>query len=478
MKKDNRPNFLLIMPDQMRADCLSLEGHTALLTPVIDSIGGQGAWFTRAYTTCASCIPARRSLLTGLFPAHNGVVGYQEGIPIKDPTLVQRLRDAGYATMLAGRYMHQSPYEAHYGYEREIRGSTHIIGDEYDQMLSRAIPEFGEIRRGIGLSANSWQARPWPLPEHLHPTNWTIQQGRRLLRQHADKRPVFLALSFFAPHPPLVPPAFYMERYLEMDLPEPAIGSWAVMPPREGLGAEVESHHVCLHGEGLRRAQAGYFGLINHLDDLLFTFLYEEFIRLSNEQRRPWVVFFTSDHGEMLGDHYLFRKCEPYEGASRIPFLVRASNDLGFVSGLIFDKPVCLEDIMPTVLDLAGVDVPSHIDGKSLIAVLRGSNTAPHDWLHGEHAPCYDAEQAYHFLTDGQIKYIWRPHSGTEQLFDLKRDPRELNDVSEDSDYSAVLAACRARLIRIIKDRPEGFTDGRVLIPGRPYSAVLPQARL
>lgn len=478
MKADGRPNFLLIMPDQMRGDCLSLEGHPAVLTPVIDSLGGQGAWFTRAYTTCASCIPARRSLLTGLHPARNGMVGYKEGVPIRSPSLVQMLHDSGYATMLAGRYMHQSPYEAHYGYEREIRGSVHITGDDYDQMLCRAVPEFGEIRRGIGLSANSWQARPWPLPEHLHPSNWTIQQGRRLLREHSDGRPFFLTLSFFAPHPPLVPPAFYMERYLAMDLPEPATGSWAAAPPRQGRGGEVEAHRVCLRGEALRRAQAGYFGLINHIDDLLFTFIYEEFIRLSAQNNRPWVIIFATDHGEMLGDHYLFRKCEPYEGSSRIPFLVRASNHLGFVQGLVFDKPVCLEDVMPTVLDLAGVEPPPNLDGRSLVPVLRGAKQPPRAWLHCEHAPCYDDEQAYHFLTDGKLKYIWRPANGREQLFDLQRDPCELTDLAGSQEYAAVLTECRTRLVGILKGRPEGFTDGKMLIAGRPYPPALPDTAL
>jgi len=477
MKRDERPNFLLIMTDQMRGDCLSLERHPVLLTPVMDSLGGQGAWFTRAYTTCASCIAARRSLLTGLHPAHNGLVGYREGVPLNSPSLLEVLRQSGYATMLAGRYMHQSPYDAHYGYEREIRGSTHIIGDEYDRMLASAVPEFGEIRRGIGISANSWQARPWPLPEHLHPSSWTVQQGRRLLREHSDKRPFFMTLSFYAPHPPLVPPAFYMERYLAMDLPQPAIGSWAAMPPREGLGAEIEAYRVCLRGEALRRAQAGYFGLINHIDDLLFTFIYEEFIRLSARNGRPWVIIFTADHGEMLGDHYLFRKCQPYEGASRIPFLVRGSGEMNFAAGLVFDKPVCLEDVMPTVLDLAGVELPPGLDGKSLVPILRGGASAPREWLHGEHSPCYDEEQAYHFLTDGRLKYVWRPCQGHEQLFDLTRDPCELTDLSGKPEHAQTLAACRATLIQILKDRPESFTDGEVLVPGRPYAAVLPHAR-
>lgn len=119
---DKRPNILLIMPDQMRGDCLSLEKHPVLETPNIDAIGQGGMHFRRAYTTAASCIPARRSLLTGQFPATNGMVGYREGMPLKSPTVTQMLRDAGYFTAIAGRYMHQAPYDEPYGFEKRVLG--------------------------------------------------------------------------------------------------------------------------------------------------------------------------------------------------------------------------------------------------------------------------------------------------------------------------------------------------------------------
>ena len=266
MDENVRPNVLLIMPDQMRGDCLSLEGHPALLTPNMDEIGGQGSHFARAYTTCASCIPARRSLLTGQFPATNGMVGFVGGCPLTTPTLTQRLQDSGYTTVLTGRHMHQHPYDEPYGYETQVLGSTYIADDDYAQMLDRAAPDLGGIR-GLGISFNGWQARPWPLAEHLHPTNWVVSQTRQILAAHASKNPLFVTSSFYAPHPPLIPPPFYMERYLRMDLPGAAIGDWAVPPPGNGIGAGVNAHRTVLRGEALRSAQAGYWGLINHMDD-------------------------------------------------------------------------------------------------------------------------------------------------------------------------------------------------------------------
>ena len=468
-----RPNILLIMPDQMRGDCLGLAGHPSLLTPNMDELGARGATFTQAYTTCASCIPARRSLLTGQFPATHGMVGYVEGVPITRPTLPQCLRDGGYATAIAGRTMHQWPPKAAYGYKKRRLGSTYRLDDEYAAMLDALVPELGGIR-GLGLSFNSWQARPWPLPEHLHPTHWTVKQARQIIAEHADDRPLFLTTSFYAPHPPLCPPAFYMERYLRQSLPDPAIGDWAVAPQVRGPG--VDAHRTHLTGEALRCAQAGYFGLIKHIDDQL-TWLLAEFAALSRGAGRPWVVILTSDHGEMLGDHYLYRKCEPYAGASQIPFLVRASPELGFVPGLVSDQPVCLEDLMPTLLALAGRPIPDGVDGENLLPLLRGRQVPMRSWLHGEHAPCYDEAQAYHFLTDGHQKYIWRPHDGNEQLFDLRRDPREHHNLAGDPSHAEALRHWRGYLIDRLADRPEGFTDGQRLIAGRPYPPLLPHVR-
>ena len=465
-----KPNILLVMPDQMRGDCLSLEGHPVVSTPVIDEIGGAGMHFRRGYTTCASCIPARRSLLTGQYPSTNGMVGYEEGVPIRTVTFPEILRDAGYRTVITGRYMHQSPYEHSYGFEERVLGSTYILNDDYAAFLDTEVPALGGIR-GIGLSYNGWQAKPWPLPEYLHPTNWTVARAREVIAS-SDGRPLFLSASFYAPHPPFFPPGFYMESMARRRLPEPSIGGWEVRPDRDA-GMGVDAHRTILEGSTLERAQAGYFGLIDHLDDQLY-WMITEFVAMSRQRGREWMVIFTSDHGEMLGDHYLFRKCEPYEGASRIPFLIQGSPGLGFSAGARSDVPVCLEDLMPTILETAGLPIPEGVDGMSLVPLLRGSGSIDRDCVHGEHAPCYDEEQAYHALFGSRMKYVWRPADGTEELFDLAEDPRELvNLAGERADETA---AWRERLVGQLTGRAEGFVSGGRLVSGRPYHSVLPFA--
>ena len=174
----------------------------------------------------------------------------------------------------------------------------------------------------------------------------------------------------------------------------------------------------------------------------------------------------------MLGDHGYFRKCEPYEGSANIPFIICGSPSLGFKSGTHIEQPVCLEDIMPTILSLANTKSPAHVDGIDLVPILQGQKQVIRKWLHFEHAPCYSQEQAYHALTDGHFKYIWRPVNGREHMFDLKKDPREEHDLAKDTRHLSVLETWRNRLIKRLARRPEGFSENGRLIPGRPYHAL------
>ncbi|MCP5523680.1 MAG: sulfatase-like hydrolase/transferase [Verrucomicrobiales bacterium] len=463
-----RPDILLIMPDQMRGDCLSILGHPVVRTPQMDSLAREGMLFRRAYSPVPSCIPARFALLTGMSPQASGIVGFAAR-RIDTPTLPGLLAGSGYTTALVGRYMHQVPASGDCGYQVQVLGSTHVDNDDYDRHLQQVVPDSGGIRalvRKLDLNYNLWPAAPWPLEEALHPTTWIVGQSRRVVRETPAEKPLFLTTSFYAPHPPLFPPEEYFGACLKADLPAPAHGDWVDWEALSPKG-DRNGHRVLLEGETLRRAQAGYYGLINHLDHEIAP-LIAEFKARSERAGRPWIILVTSDHGEMMGDHGYFRKCEPYEGSANIPFIIAGSPSLGFRAGGRCSQPVSLEDILPTLSALAHVDEPVGVDGANLTAALRGEGPVPRAWLHFEHAPCYSKAQAFHALTDGHFKYIWRSEDGSEQLFDLDEDPREEHDLSK----SPLVESWRRRLIERLAGRPEGFSDGNRLIAGRPYPPV------
>jgi arylsulfatase A-like enzyme len=178
--------------------------------------------------------------------------------------------------------------------------------------------------------------------------------------------------------------------------------------------------------------------------------------------RQDTIICFVSDHGELLGDHNAFRKILPYEGSVRVPFLLQGPRIPR--QTVISDAVAELRDVMPTLLDAAGLAVPDGLDGKSLLPVARGEQATVREFLHGEHTAF---GQSVHYLTDGKEKYIWWSGTGREQRFDLARDPHECHDLGPDDGW-------RERLIATLQGRPEGFVENGALVTGRPVTALLP----
>ena len=457
--KERTPDILVLLAEQHRGDCLSCEGHPTVLTPNIDAIGGSGTRFTNAYSTCPLCVPARRSLLSGQFPDTHGARANVSAEWDTENTLGTVLRDAGYHTGWIGRSMHQFPARKRFGFE-EVVLCDHRCQDDYDEFLQRNMPEGGAGYWGTGVMHNDWTARPFHLPEELHHTNWTIHEAQRFLDRRDPARPFCMIASFLAAHPPLVPPEFYMNRYLRTGVPEPHLGDWATPPENDGIGAGVSSAQVDLRGEALLAARAGYYGLINHLDDQIRRLLNGI---LGGVDPKNTIIVYTSDHGEMLGDHYMWAKSVPYQGSVRIPLLVRLPAHYGCPTGHVVDYPVCLEDLMPTLLELAEIAIPNTVEGASLVGLLRGEQASGPRHLHIQCAPLH------HTLTDGKEKYIWFVADGRERFFRLVDDPNELHDLAHRPEEADRISHWRNNLIGQLLDCPEGFTDGQRLIAGRPY---------
>ena len=209
--------------------------------------------------------------------------------------------------------------------------------------------------------------------------------------------------------------------------------------------------------------------MVNFIDDQLGR-LYQYAHHILDDT----MIIMSADHGEMLGDHHRFRKLVPYEASARIPYIIRPPESWGISEGAVCESPVGLQDIMPTILDAVGVDVPETCTGKSLLPVIRKETERVRDLLHGEHAGCYAYELGNQYITDGHHKYIWYTQTGTEHLFNLDEDPNEMHDLSLEAGAETRLGPWREKLIGFLKDRPEGFTDGEKLIVGQEHKNLLP----
>jgi len=472
-----RPNVVLICVDQWRGDCLSHAGHPVVHTPWLDELANSGASFTRAYSAVPSCIAARAALFTGLSQRSHGRIGYRDGVPWDYPvTLAGEFTRHGYQTQAVGK-MHVYPERSQLGFQNVILhdGYLHFARrrDRDVALVDDYLPWLRE-RYGSdadyfdhGLNCNSYVARPWDKPEHLHPTNYVVTQGLEFLRRRDPRKPFFLVLSFHRPHPPYDPPAWAFEQYLEAEMPDVPVGDWVDLYAAHDQPFRPDALRSRVAPHVLRRARAGYYGHMTHIDHQVNRFLE---VLQEHGLRGNTFVCFVSDHGEMLGDHHLFRKCYPYEGSARVPLILAGPKAAGLRAGARPAPVVELRDVMPTLLDCAGLPIPASLEGRSLLPFARGESPPWRECLHGEHTAFGGS---IHWLTDGHEKYVWLSSSGREQLFDLGDDPREVHDLAQRPDSAARVAHWRNRLVQELTGREEGFTDGARLIPGRPVTACL-----
>ncbi|MFH1570532.1 MAG: arylsulfatase [Gemmatimonadota bacterium] len=468
----DRPNILFVLTDQMRGDCLGAAGHPVVDTPNLDMLASQGTRFAASYSSAPSCIAARASIFTGQRPFTHGRLGYQDQVPWRYPTtLAAELSRAGYQTHCVGK-THFFPQRAHLGfaslesYEGDQNFDGRYVNDYFEWLRERTGGRLDEVDHGVDW--NSWCARPSHLPEELHNNTWVATRGIEFLRRRDPTRPFFLNLSFHRPHPPIDPPQAFFDLYRDRALPPVPMGDWAARHDQPAGDVNAWQGRVPARLHDLTRR--AYFAQIAHLDNQVGRFL----MALRRHRCGPTWVIFTADHGEMLGDHCLWRKTYAYEGSARTPLIVcpphgAAVHECG--------AAVLQEDLMPTMLEIGGAPVPSSVEGRSLLPLLSGSPEAAgwRPYAHGEHSACYHPDHGMQYLTDGRDKYIWYTATGQEQLFDLAADPEERRDLAPDPAQRPRLEQWRGRLVAELAPRADGLSDGRRLIPGTRLPAVRPE---
>ena len=319
-----RPHIILLMADQHRFDALGCMGNEAVHTPNLDLLARDGTTFMHAYTSAPSSTPARAGLLTGLSPWHHGMLGYGRVGGEYRFEMPRMLRQLGYYTFGVGK-MHWFPQHALHGFYATLvdesgRVETPDFISDYRRWFQLHAPGQDPDKTGIGW--NDLRAGVYQLPEDLHPTAWTGETACELIRNYNDERPLFLKVSFARPHSPYDPPQRLLDLYEGAAIPAPYAGDWA--------GA-----HAALQ-EPTPQATRSPYG--NYGDDYAcnsrryyyanVTFVDEEIGKIIAALREKGMydnalIVYVSDHGDMLGDHYYWRKTYPYEGSAHIPFLVK-----------------------------------------------------------------------------------------------------------------------------------------------------------
>ena len=462
-----QPNVLLICADHWPGPLLGAAGHERILTPTLDQVAANGTLFTQAYTATPTCIPARRALMTGTTARTHGDRVFDEGRPMSPdlPTMPQVFRDNGYQAYAVGK-LHVYPQRDRIGFDEVIlceEGRHHLGGgdDDFERFLRQEGYPGQELTHAMGN--NVYTTRPWHLPEHCHPTNWTVREMSRAIQRRDPTRPAFWYCSFITPHPPVVPPQAYYDLYERLGVEEPVVAEWAAEPER--LPCALRLHHAKvqpMNEAGIRLARQAFYGQCTYIDHqlrLLVGCLREEGLLDDT------ILMFTSDHGDMLGHHGLWAKPPMFEWSAKVPMiLMPAAGCERSGPGRRDGRLAELRDVMPTLLDLCGLPAPETVEGLSLVSDSRREH------LYCEH---FEDEKSMRMVRCGSHKLIWYPVGNRLQLFDVDQDPMEMRDLSEDPAHAGVREDLTRRLLGELYGSDERWVRGGRL-EGEPDRDVRP----
>jgi choline-sulfatase len=446
----DKPNILLIFPDQHRADVMGCAGNPVAQTPNLDKLASEGVFFGRCNTNSPLCMPARVSFITGQYVSEHGVWSNNISGNEKGPSHVRSIKDAGYHTAVLGKThlythgRHHTEDEKHiledWGYAdiHELTGplASRRMGSPYTDYLERL--GLLEIHRkyvtgyGSVLRDNiPWDYPVCPLPTEAHLDSYTGREAVKWLQNFQGGKPFYYQVCFPGPHDPYDAPAEFRARYRLEDLP---LG--ITDPPKEPMSPLV-SYFVNAYQnrtgiqnwttEQRKLFKQGYYGKLTLIDYWIGEIM--KALKQRNLLDNTWIIY-TSDHGDMLAERCLLQKMVFFEEAQRIPCIIRPPSGIkGWKSNALTDQL----DIVATLLEIAGASPPAKPHGTSLIRQIKAGPANP-EGQKGKDAIFTEVFGFSAVRTDRYKMSIEAKSLRPVELFDLQEDPKEqINRVNDSS---------------------------------------------
>lgn len=428
-----RPNFVFIMTDTQGANMVGCYGQPGLRTPNLDRMAAEGTRYDRAYTTQPVCTPARAGIFTGSYPHSTGAWGNH--LPVGDTlkTMGQRFTDAGYHSAYIGKW-HLSGHDyfddgiCPPGWDPEYwyDGKRYVdeLTDEEVALWRNGLGSV-ELLRKHGINKEF---------------TWAHRNSNRAIdfleKAKGKDEPFLLVVSHDEPHGPCVCPPEYVEQFqdFEYEIGPNAHDDLADKPAHHREWAEAAN---CRRESG-RFSSPKYFGCNSFVDAEIGRVI-DAVDRLAPDNT---YIIYTSDHGDMFGAHGLNSKgpCM-YDEIACIPLIIRkpAKADAGIVD----DALVSHVDLLPTMLELAGMEVPPILDGRSLVPRLKGDKEADERKILVEfnrYEVCHDYTgfQPIRCWMAGDFKLVINLLEDKDELYDMKKDPAEMKNLIEDPAHKEI----------------------------------------
>ena len=431
-----RPNILWICTDEQRWDTIHALGNEHIQTPHVDRLVSEGVAFTHTFCQSPICTASRSSFLTGMYPSSvHGCCNGNERWPGAAPLVTRLLADTGYDCGLAGK-LHLAGAHGRI----EPRGDDgyrvfHWSHDPRDQW-----PEghaYADWVHERGHRLKDFNKTPLDTPPHLTQTAWCADMAIEFMEEDRGDTPWLMSVNPFDPHPPLDPPRQYLGRYQPDQLPGYPVGAGDVAHQRRFADVDFGTPDKPIELERRQQMQVAYFAMITLIDDNVGRML-ESLDR--GGQRQDTIVIFTSDHGDMVGEHELMHKGSRfYEPLVRVPLVISWPGQ--YRQGLRSEALVELTDLAPTLLAEAGQPAPERMQGRSLAELLRGDvdPDTHRDFVRSEFYHALSPVDRTHIKGTFATMYRDRRHKlcvyhGLEagELYDLENDPGEFDNLWDD----------------------------------------------
>jgi choline-sulfatase len=450
------------MNDQHRPDVAGFAGDDVVRTPTLDWLAETGTVFTNAYTPAPVCVPARHSMRTGKLPQTWAQDGFESFEAHDYPTLPLQFGRHGYMTASGGKE-HYPGWNQHQGWRKRL-GSTpmeqHGIGaGQLPNPVSVAHRGVGDVKWSAAKEirrAGVADARTQVLDRRA--TEGVTQYIRELFSSPYYDRaqpetPLLLKTSLIQPHYPYFTDSEELFQYY-LNRVDPIVESAPDGDHPVLAGAQTKNEcrivepGVDASKREIRRATAAYYAMVERVDQLFGQVI--EALRLNGQDPDEWVIVFTSDHGELLGERGMWGKSQFYESSAGVPLIIRYPER--FEPGTV-ESNVNLCDLYATLCDLCAVSIPEGLDSRSLVPLLDGESEA---WeaYHGNETIVQDVDfnavtegvdSDHCMIKRGDLKYCYYGEDVAEALFDLAADPDETTNLIDDLAYESALAEFRTR---------------------------------
>jgi len=433
----DQPNILWICTDQQRYDTIRALGNRHIRTPNIDKLIETGVAFTHAHCQSPICTPSRASFLTGMYPSTvHGCINGNDHWDEAAPLITKTLKDAGYDCGLSGKF-HLASAMAH---EPELRPKD----DGYRRFWYSHAPHQGigkcnqytDWLESIGQDFKKLKKKHGYIPAQWHQTTWCADRAIEFMKEKRNG-PWLFSVNIYDPHGPFDPPQEYVDRFDIDTLPEPLFRESDLAAQQLLAEVNFQSKAKRPTYPKAKETLAKYWAQIELIDENVGRMM--DAIEKTG-QRENTIVIFTSDHGEMAGDHGLNKKgCRFYEGLVRVPLIFSWPDR--FKTGLRSDALVELTDIVPTLLDLTDLEIPETMQGQSLLPILEGK-TDPgrhREFVRCEYYKVLQGPESYSTMIRTRRHKLVNYHGmETGELFDLEKDPHEFENRWNDPAYAEV----------------------------------------